>query len=183
MSWSQRQELIHILHWTKQPVKDPFELHVKFCVRCFLNNMDAQAELESTGIPTFVAKRAADRARMILGNERAARRSKAKEILAYRGYGRHEFTHENFRVKIDTSQDRNYGMAKSSIYCVVEVWLDEDSVEKEYLVNFSDYLTKEWLTKLLVWGLMNKREILIKPATKHEMDNMMMFVPKEKESI
>ncbi len=73
-------------------------------------------------------------------------------------------------------------MAQSSIYCVVEVWEagnDSEDMEKDYLVNFSDYTTKEWLTKLLVWGLMNKREILIKPATQVEMSSMRMFVPKD----
>lgn len=73
-------------------------------------------------------------------------------------------------------------MAQSSIYCVVEVWeagTDTEDCEKEYLVNFSDYGTKEWLTKLLVWGLMNKREVLIKPATQVEMSSMRMFIPRD----
>lgn len=72
-------------------------------------------------------------------------------------------------------------MVNVSIYCIVEVWESEDVVEKEYLVNFSDFKTKEWLTRLLVWGLMNKREILIKPATEDEMSSMKMFVPKDKD--
>ena len=73
-------------------------------------------------------------------------------------------------------------MAQSSIYCVVEVWeagTDTEDCEKEYLVNFSDYGTKEWLTKLLVWALMNTREVLIKPATQVEMTSMRMFIPRD----
>lgn len=72
-------------------------------------------------------------------------------------------------------------MAQVSIYALVEVWTKEDEVEKEYLVNFSDYKTKEWLERLMVWGLMNDREILIKPATDAEMSSMRMFVPKDKQ--
>lgn len=72
-------------------------------------------------------------------------------------------------------------MVSVSIYCLVEVWEDDDNVEKEYLVNFSDYKTKEWLTRLMVWALMNKRQVLIKPASELEMNSMKMFVPAPKE--
>lgn len=69
-----------------------------------------------------------------------------------------------------------------SIYCTVEVFEDDnDTPEKEYLVNFSDYKTKEWLTRLLVWALMNNREVLLKAAGEQEMTSMKMFVPKDKD--
>lgn len=72
-------------------------------------------------------------------------------------------------------------MVNVSIYCMVEVWVDQDEVEKEYLVNFSDFKTKEWLTRLLVWALMNKREVLLKAASEEEMSSKKMFVPKDKQ--
>ena len=71
-------------------------------------------------------------------------------------------------------------MVNTSIYCMVEVWVDDQEIEKEYLVNFSDFKTKEWLTRLLVWALMNRREVLLKPATEAEMASKKMFVPKDK---
>lgn len=76
-------------------------------------------------------------------------------------------------------------MINASIYCTVEVWEtgENDVVEKEYLVNFSDFTTKEWLTKLLVWALMNKREVMIKAATPDEMTSMRMFMPKPKDEV
>lgn len=71
-------------------------------------------------------------------------------------------------------------MTQVSIYSIVEVWIDDDEMEKEYLVNFSDYKTKEWLTRLLVWGLTNQREILIRAASEAEMTSKKMFSPREK---
>lgn len=74
-------------------------------------------------------------------------------------------------------------MVSVSIYALVEVWTTDEQVEKEYLVNFSDFKTKEWLTRLMVWALMNQREILLKAAGDHEMSSMKMFVPKDRESV
>lgn len=180
MTWLQRQELHTILHWTKEPVATPMELYVRISVRCFLYGKDAQQVLENQGVPDFVAKRAVEKARVFLGNERAKRRNKGAEILKARYGELPTFTHENFRVTIDPEQDRNFGMVSVTIYALVEVWVDEDEPEKEYLINYSDYKTKEWLTKLLVWGLMNKREISIRAATEAELTHMRMFTPKER---
>jgi len=74
-------------------------------------------------------------------------------------------------------------MITMSIYCLVEVWVDDDEVEKEYFVNFSDHRIKEWLIRLMVWALMNKREIVIRPATEQDASTMKMFVPKDKERV
>jgi hypothetical protein len=180
MTWAQRQELMDILYWTKLPAASPMESMVRLCVRAFLDGKDAAKEIQALGIEPFTAERAAAKARVFIGNERAKRRSRAREILEAR-YGKtEEFTHENFRVTMDFSQPRDFGMVNVSIYCLVEVWLDDDTVEKEYLVNYSDFKTKEWLTRLCVWALMNKREILLKAATEHEMGTMKMFVPKDR---
>ncbi len=69
-----------------------------------------------------------------------------------------------------------------SIYCLVEVWETDNELdaEKEYLINFSDYKTKEWLTRTMVWALTNQREIVIKPATEAMLNSMKMFVPRDK---
>jgi hypothetical protein len=181
MTWVEREELHHILDWTRQPVSTPVEMMVKFAVRCFLDGKDPEPLLLAKGIPGFTLRIAMHRARIFIGNERGKRRRFAKEIRESRTKNLPTFTSENFRVTMDHTQDRNYGMAQSSIYCVVEVWEsgDNDDFEKDYLVNFSDYTTKEWLTKLLVWALMNRREVLIKPATQVEMTSMRMFVPKD----
>lgn len=156
------------------------EAMVKLAVKCFLDGMDPEPVLAAKGIEPFVYRMALLKARVFLGNERAKRRRHGAAITAARTKNKPTFTYENFGVTIDNTQDRNYGMASASIYCIVEVWEQDenDEVEKEYLVNFSDSLTKEWLTKLLVWGLMNKKEILIKPASQHEMSSMRMFVPR-----
>lgn len=181
MTWSQRDELHEILDWIRSPVATQTEYNVRQCVKHFLNCRDAQVELEKRGVAPLAAKRAADTARVYLNNKRAKRRPKAAEILKSRETRiSPEFTSGNFRFTIDTSQHRNYGMVSASIYCVVEVWTSDDELEKDYLVNYSDHNTKEWLTRLLVWGLMNSREILIKAATEAEMTSKKMFMPKEK---
>ncbi|HEX9429619.1 MAG TPA: hypothetical protein VF944_04510 [Candidatus Bathyarchaeia archaeon] len=184
MTPEQRAELHHILDWTREPVTRPIDYMTKLAVKCFLNGQDARAFLLNKGIEAFIVKRAIEKAIVFLGNERLKRKTPARkaEILAARARKSPTFTSENFRVTMDYSQDRNYGMANVSIYCIVEVWESPDDVdvEKEYLVNFSDFTTKEWLTRLMVWALMNKREILIKPATELEMSSMRMFVPKDK---
>lgn len=198
MSWIQRQELHEILHWLNQPVDKPVDYMTKVAVRCFLNGEDAAAKIEAMGGTGYFARLAVKRAIVFMGNERLKRRMRVKEIVEARKnwskYGfrtaeklpevvvddfTDEFTHDNFHDNIDTSQDRNYGMVNVSIYAHVEVWLD-DEVEKEYLINFSDYKTKEWLMRLQVWALMNEREILIKPSTPEVMASLKMFIPKEK---
>ena len=158
---------------------------IQVSVREFLNGRDPFDELDKLGVPRFQSTRAVEKARVFLGNERAKRRMRAKEILAARTRSSRAFTSGNFRVTMDHSQDRNYGAMNISIYCVVEVWEpgNELEAEKEHLVNFSDYKTKEWLTRLMVWALTNQREVLIKPATEAELTSMRMFVPKDKAAV
>lgn len=179
-TWPERRELAPYWEYINGLASSPDEYLLKQAIRHFLHGEDAEAELNKIVEP-FIAKRACERARVWLGNERAKRRMREKEILDERRItDRGEFTYENFRGTIDHPQNRIYGMVNVSIYCIVEIWTkdSEDEVEKEYLVNFSDYKTKEWLTRLMVWALMNEREILIKPASEKEMSSMRMFVPK-----
>ena len=182
-NWEQRQELHHILHWTRQPVKTQMQAMVQYAVRDFLDGVDPSVRFEQMGLERFVYIRAIEKARVFLGNERGKRRNRAKEILAERARNSRSFTTENFHVTMDYSQHRDYGMVNVSIYCMVEVWLNKDEVEREYLVNYSDFKTKEWLTKLLVWALMNQREVLLKPATEAEIASVRMFVPRDKEKV
>lgn len=179
--WLVRQELHAIFDYIQSPSKSPHELLVKKAIKHWLDGKDALALLEEI-VPSYQAKRACDFARYWLGNERLKRKMRSAEILEYRKKNWPTFTYGNFRVTMDNSQNRNYGMSQVAIYALVEVWMKEDDIEKEYLVNFSDYKTKEWLEKLLVWGLMNEREILIKPATEAEMSSMRMFVPRDKQT-
>ena len=181
MTWEQREELHHILDWTRKPVSTPVEMMVKFAVRKFLDGVDPEPLLLAKGIEPYILRIAMERARVFIGNERGKRRRLAAQIIESRTRHLPTFTSENFRVTMDHTQDRNYGMAQSSIYCVVEVWEtgDVEDCEKEYLVCFSEPVTKEWLTKILVWALMNHREVLIKPATQVEMSSMRMFFPKD----
>lgn len=158
---------------------------LRVAIMCFLEGEDAQKALEQK-VPTFVAERIANKARVWLGNERSKRRMRGAQILAERDRlkNANQFTLGNLRVTIDAAQNRNYGMVNVTIYSVVEVWeAGEHQVpEKSHLINFSDFKTKEWLIKLLVWALMNDREVLIKPASQAEMDGMKMFVPRDKVS-
>jgi hypothetical protein len=156
---------------------------MQMAVRDFLDGVDPSERFEQMGIEKFIYTRALEKARVFIGNERGKRRNIAAKIREERAKNSRSFTTENFRVTMDHSQDRNYGSMQISIYCLVEVWETDDEVEKEYLVNFSDFKTKEWLTKLLVWALSNKREVLIKPATEAELSSMKMFVPRDKEKV
>lgn len=184
-SWAQRRELHEIYHWARQPVSKPHEYLVQRAVLLFLDGEDAEAWV-ATQVPAFVAKRIADKARYFLNTERMKRKmpEKRAQIIAERTVKKSsdQFTSGNIHVTMDHSQHRDYGMVATSIYCIVEVWEEDNNAEpeKDYLVNFSDFKTKEWLTKLLVWALMNKREVLIKAATQAEMDSMKMFVPKDR---
>lgn len=183
--WAQRQELHHILHWCRLPTTTPMQWMVKMAVQDFLNGTDPFIRLDGYKVERFTSTRAVEKARVFLGNERAKRRMRAKEILEARQIKTKTFTSGNLRVTIDNHQDRNYGAMNVSIYCIVEVWEPDNDLdaEKEYLVNFSDHQTKEWLTRLMVWALTNTREVLIKPATEAEMSSMRMFVPREKERV
>src|SRR5690606_34544771 len=135
--------------WTRSPVNTPTEFLTRMAVRSFLEGRDPYPEMEEKGVPRFVAKRMIKRARDFLNEERFKRRARADEILRSRNPEGPTFTSENFRVTVDTTHYRDYGMVNTSIYCMVEVWVDDQEIEKEYLVNFSDYKTKEWLTRLL----------------------------------
>jgi hypothetical protein len=183
MEWAQRAELHRILHYCSEPCTTPEEYSLKQAILHFLNGRDAEALL-AEHMPLFVARRIANKARVWLGNERSKRRARGRDTLLAERSARPnpKFTSENFRVTMDTTQNKDYGAMKASIYCTVEVFLEDDSdvPEKEYLINFSDGPTKEWLTRLMVWALMNKREVLLKPAGEAEMNSMKMFLPKDK---
>ena len=182
MTFAERAELHTILHWLRLPIQRPFEYYIKEAVRCYLDGVDPQDYLEKKGVPDYQARLATSKARWILQAERDKRRLAAvKRRLEGQTVFDRGFTYENFHDNMETSQYREEDMSSVSIYAVVEVWEDDDTVEKEYLVNFSDYKVKEWLTRLLVWGLMNKKEVLIKPATEVEMNSMRMFVPSNKD--
>lgn len=71
-------------------------------------------------------------------------------------------------------------MSTMAIFSLVEVFLEDEELEKDYLVNYSDFAVKEWLIKMLVWALMNKREVVIKPATEEDMNTRRVFNPKPK---
>jgi hypothetical protein len=179
-TFEQRQELHALYHWLTLPVEKPIDFMTKIAVRHFLDGEDAMAHLLDRGIEPFVAKRACEKARTVLQNERMKRRLRALEILRNRERYKPTFTSENFRITMDHTQNRNSSMVNVSIHCIVEIWTAEDVAEKEYLINFSDFKTKDWLTRLMVWALMNQREILIKPATDVEMNSMKVFIPKDK---
>lgn len=183
VTWAQRQELHHVLHFVRQPCTTPEEHMLKTAIRCFLNGEDAKKVLEQK-VPPFVAERIANKARVWLGNERSQRRVRSKEIIEQRDRlkNANTFTSGNLRVTMGYSENRNYHMVNVTIYSVVQVWEEgENEVpEREYLINFSDFKTKEWLSKMMVWALMNSREILMKPASQAEMDTMRMFIPKDK---
>lgn len=163
------------------PVGSPEEFMWRYAVMLFLRGVDAEAQMlegaDESRKPAI--KRAINKARDYLTRVRAERRRREAEIQRERGLIP-SFTFENFGVTIDKTQHRDLGMVSISIYCIVEVWDEDEETEKEYLVNFSDFKTKEWLTRLLVWGLMNKKQIHISPATEHAMATMKMFIPKER---
>lgn len=173
----EHEEIHEVQRFIDKPSESPEEFMTQMAVKCYMDGVDAEAVLtELFGAQdAFFACRAG---RLYLNKHRAQLR---RYVHGRPQAKKREFTTENFRITIDTTQSKDYGMVNVSIYCMVEIWSDEDqnAAEKEYLVNFSDYKTKEWLTRLLVWGLMNKREVVIKPATEEEMSSMKMFIPKD----
>lgn len=182
LSYEERQELLAILAWIRFPAESRIDHLTKLAVDHFLHCEDAKACLVERGVEPFVAERACNRARTVLYNERAKKRERWVEENRNKPKEKHTFTSENFRITIDHTQDRDFGMVSVSIHCIVEVYeVDQDDPEKKYLVNFSDFKTKEWLIRLLVWGLMNKREIVLSPATEADMASMKVFIPKEKQ--
>lgn len=163
------------------PVGSPQEFMWRYAVMLFLRGVDAEKYMLEGAHPSRVKeiRLAIHRARDYLWRVRQERRGRAAEIQRERGLIP-SFTFENFGVTIDKTQHKDLGMVSISIYCIVEVWDEDEETEKEYLVNFSDFKTKEWLTRLLVWGLMNKKQVHISPATEHAMATMKMFIPKER---
>lgn len=153
----------------------------RYAALLYLKGVDAEARMLSVAAEDKkpAVRRAINRARAYLSRVRGERRKREAEIQRERGLIP-SFTFENFGVTIDKTQHKDLGMVSISIYCIVEVWDEDEETEKEYLVNFSDFKTKEWLTRLLVWGLMNKKQVHISPATEHAMATMKMFIPKER---
>jgi hypothetical protein len=181
---SERRELKPYLQYIFDPVASPDEYLKKLAIRLFLQGQDALA-LISAQVDFTAAERACNQARAWLGDIRGARRKDAFTIKKERkrALNINHFTFENFHDIMGYSSNRNLHMITMSIYCLVEVWVDDDEVEKEYFVNFSDHRIKVWLTRLMVWALMNKREIVIRPATEQDASTMKMFVPKDKERV
>jgi hypothetical protein len=153
----------------------------RYAALLYLKGVDAEARMLSVAAEDKkpAVRRAINRARAYLSRVRGERRKREAEIQRERGLIP-SFTFENFGVTIDKTQHKDLGMVSISIYCIVEVWDEDEETEKEYLVNFSDFKTKEWLTRLLVWGLMNKKQVHISPATEHAMATMKMFIPKDR---
>lgn len=153
----------------------------RYAALLYLKGVDAEARMLSVAAEDKkpAVRRAITRARAYLSRVRGERRKREAEIQRERGLIP-SFTFENFGVTIDKTQHKDLGMVSISIYCIVEVWDEDEETEKEYLVNFSDFKTKEWLTRLLVWGLMNKKQVHISPATEHAMATMKMFIPKDR---
>lgn len=151
----------------------------RWAVRLYLSGQDPEPVLLEEGVSERVAYLETWKARNWLRLQRAKRRGRSQEILLSRQV-KPAFTFENFGVTIDKTQHKDLGMTVVSIYCIVEVWDEDEETEKEYLVNFSDFKTKEWLTRLMVWALMNKKQVLVRPATEQAMATMRMFIPKDK---
>ena len=172
-----RQEILYIVKWAKEPSTSPQDYMKKLAVRCFLEGRDPAPVLAKMGIPEFQYMVAIKKAIIVLNNERAKRRPLADQIRREREEAG-IFTSGNLRVKMNHSQNRIVGSMSVSIYCVVQIYLEDEEVEKEYLVCYSDFKVKEWLTKTLVWALTNQREVTIKPASDIDMNSMRMFVPK-----
>lgn len=179
MAQERRTELDPYIDYLKHPGHTVYETLLKFAIGKYLRGHDAEKALMELTKDRAKAEKMARRARTWLKHVRNERKARAHEILSERQKPL-IFTFENFSVNIDSAHDKDSGMTQVSIYSVIEVLNDDEEQEKEYLVNFSDYKTKEWLTRLLVWGLMNKKEIIVKPAVESDLTTMRMFVPKEK---
>ncbi len=70
---------------------------------------------------------------------------------------------------------------QSSIYAIVAVIAENDVCEREFLINYSHYETKLWLTRTLVWCLLNSRTLTIEEATEDDLKNRKLFIPSAKE--
>lgn len=179
MSSEQRAELHEILHYILGPCSSPGELLKQRAIMCFLNCQDPIETLVSRGIPRYQAVVARSRAYYYLNGLRDKRRRMAAEIRRKREADKKpRFTYQNFSVTMDHADNTGLGASTMSIFALVEVFQEDEEFEKEFLVNYSDYDTKEWLIKTLVWSLMNKREVVIKPATEEDMKKR-LFTPRK----
>ncbi len=68
-------------------------------------------------------------------------------------------------------------MGKSSIFCIVTIVDEDDKEEKQFLVNYSAYDVKTWLTRTTVWALTNKKTLVLEEASAEDLKTMEMFVP------
>lgn len=64
------------------------------------------------------------------------------------------------------------------VVVVVSPGRDGDSRDLEYLVNYSEWPIKDWLTKTTVWALTNGRSVAMRAADQQDLDSRRRFWPK-----
>lgn len=72
---------------------------------------------------------------------------------------------------------------QSSIYTIVTIITEDDETEREFLVNYSHYETKLWLTRTIVWCVLNQRTLQIELATEEDIRSRKQFIPTSKEEV
>ena len=74
----------------------------------------------------------------------------------------------------------------SPILMVVEIFADgeDEKAEQSYLVDFAYPPTREWIERVIHFSMLNGKSINIDPATKQDLENKSVYVPrKDKEAV
>ncbi len=66
---------------------------------------------------------------------------------------------------------------RPSLFSLVTI-TGKDVPVREFLINYSHHDTKVWLTKTLIWGLMNERQINVARATARDIETKQLFTPR-----
>lgn len=64
------------------------------------------------------------------------------------------------------------------VVVVVSPGRDGDPRDLEYLVNYSEWPIKDWLTKTTVWAMTNGRSVSMRAADQHDLDSRRRFWPR-----
>lgn len=67
---------------------------------------------------------------------------------------------------------------QATLFSVVKI-SGEGAPDREFLVNFSNHETKVWLTKTMIWGLMNGKTVSITRASQRDTESRQLFIPQQ----
>jgi hypothetical protein len=79
---------------------------------------------------------------------------------------------------VSTGAEVGVVAADLMVVVVVSPGRDGERHDLEYLVNYSDWPVKDWLTKTTVWAATNSRTLTLRGATDDDLRSRRQFRPK-----